>query len=84
MSKREIRRRHYRRRKAREVRKWKVWAYGPEDGWPGEERIGFYADTPQPCSCYMCGNPRYHFGELTRQEMRANESWQKGFDLCDG
>ncbi len=23
-----------------------------------------------PCSCYMCGNPRRHFDELTVQERR--------------
>lgn len=30
--------------------------------------------TRSPCSCYMCGNPRQHFGELTMQEKKANES----------
>ena len=29
--------------------------------------------TRQPCSCYMCGNPRKHFGELTRQEKKQDE-----------
>lgn len=24
--------------------------------------------TRKPCSCYMCGNPRKRFGEVTRQE----------------
>lgn len=23
------------------------------------------------CSCYMCGNPRRHFGDVTMQERRA-------------
>lgn len=27
-------------------------------------------NTPKPCSCPMCGNPRKHFGELTIQEKR--------------
>lgn len=27
-------------------------------------------NTPCPCSCWMCGNPRRYFGELTRQERR--------------
>lgn len=27
-------------------------------------------DTPCPCSCWMCGNPRRYFGELTPQERR--------------
>lgn len=25
------------------------------------------------CSCYMCGNPRRHFKEVTQQEKKANE-----------
>lgn len=28
-------------------------------------------DTPAVCSCWMCGNPRRHFGEQTIQERRA-------------
>ena len=35
------------------------------------KRIGSAAHTPKPCSCYMCGNPRKHFGEITRQEQKA-------------
>ena len=27
-------------------------------------------DTPCLCSCWMCGNPRRYFRELTRQERR--------------
>jgi hypothetical protein len=27
--------------------------------------------TRVPCSCPMCGNPRKHFGEVTRQEKLA-------------
>lgn len=34
-------------------------------------------DTPTPCSCCMCGNPRRHFNELTPQERRHNESWRE-------
>lgn len=25
------------------------------------------------CSCYGCGNPRRHFGLLTRQEIKAGD-----------
>ena len=32
----------------------------------GERHI---LNNRKPCSCYMCGNPRKHFGELTRQEL---------------
>ena len=27
----------------------------------------------QPCSCWMCGNPRRHFGKKTLQERIADE-----------
>lgn len=29
-------------------------------------------DTPTPCSCFMCGNPRKHWNESTRQEKSAD------------
>ena len=34
-------------------------------------RRGKAAKTPTPCSCFMCGNPRHHFKEVTMQEKRA-------------
>lgn len=30
--------------------------------------LGKVVDTPCPCSCWMCGNPRRHFKEVSRQE----------------
>ena len=33
--------------------------------------VGMTAHTPKCCSCYMCGNSRKHFGEITIQERRA-------------
>lgn len=33
--------------------------------------LGKVINTPTPCSCWMCGNPRRHSKELTRQERRA-------------
>jgi len=30
-----------------------------------------FIKTRVPCSCYMCGNPRKKFGEVTRQEILA-------------
>lgn len=52
--------------------------------WRGRgDRYGVYADngriaqrllyTRVPCSCFMCGNPRRHFGRRTRQELLAEE-----------
>lgn len=43
-----------------------------------KKRVAWYGDvrnyhTPKMCSCPMCGNPRRHFGELTRQERRQND-----------
>jgi hypothetical protein len=28
-----------------------------------------YASDRKPCSCFLCGNPRRHTGERTRQEV---------------
>lgn len=33
-------------------------------------RARYLLQTPHPCSCAMCGNPRRHFGERTVQERR--------------
>jgi len=33
-------------------------------------RKGILANTPKPCSCHMCGNPRKFFKEKTVQEKR--------------
>jgi hypothetical protein len=39
-------------------------------------RVGMYARTPKPCSCWMCGNPRRHHGEPTLRERRERgRSW---------
>lgn len=34
-------------------------------------------NTPTPCSCFMCGNPRRHFGEITLQERKAKLDYQE-------
>ena len=36
-------------------------------------RIGRHARTATLCSCWLCGNPRRHFGESTLQERRASQ-----------
>jgi len=46
-----------------------------------QESLSIYPDDPaakwanhlKGCSCYMCGNPRKYFNELTMQERKANE-----------
>ena len=55
-------------RKARKVLRAQGWV--PED-MPGYVRR--LLKTRVPCSCYMCGNPRRHFGTKTRQERIADE-----------
>ena len=42
-------------------------------GWAGESgrTLGLTYRTPKLCSCPMCGNPRKHFGLLTKQELVA-------------
>lgn len=39
--------------------------------------IGRHAQTPKPCSCEMCGNPRRHFAEPTIQERRAEQQEER-------
>ena len=34
-------------------------------------RLGWLAHTRTPCSCWMCGNRRRYWRELTLQEQRA-------------
>jgi hypothetical protein len=40
---------------------------------PSEKVVGQHAATPHNCSCYMCGNPRRFFREITFQEQKWNE-----------
>lgn len=37
-------------------------------------------NTPTPCSCWMCGNPRRTQGERTRQERSADEMRRSGLE----
>lgn len=43
-------------------------------------RACLWANTATSCSCYACGNPRVHFGEITAQEKRANISYRQQLD----
>ncbi len=40
------------------------------DGGEAEKRL---IKTRVPCSCLWCGNPRKHFGQVTRQEKKVTE-----------
>jgi len=65
------------------------WGYGHQ-GWRGHEVMskataGMVVETPTPCSCYMCGNPRRaHWANvweiLTIQEHKAYLSALDGFE----
>jgi len=63
--KRAVRRHHYKRLKKKRQNYWGKSL--------SAERIGFVVNTPHPCSCYLCGNPRKHFGQLTIQEIKQKE-----------
>lgn len=55
------RRRHARRMKAKARRIRPLNPHAEKD-----------ADHLASCSCPLCGNPRRHFGDLTRQEILAD------------
>jgi hypothetical protein len=65
MSKRALRRHHRARLRARRQRTL-PWVRGDA------RRLAQAIDTPVPCSCWMCGNPRRYFNEKTPQERRAD------------
>jgi len=37
------------------------------------EILAMAVNTPCSCSCFMCGNPRHKYNEITMQERKANE-----------
>ncbi len=43
-------------------------------------RAGQVVDTPTPCSCWMCGNPRRHLGERSLRERSADEVLRRWTD----
>lgn len=66
--KRSLRRHHATRRKAWAKRALRHYFLRPDE--PDAARVGLYARTPRPCSCWMCGNPRRYSGEKTVKERR--------------
>lgn len=65
-------RRHHQAR----LKKARRFLWGPRRDLHSEpgRAIGIAIDTPKPCSCWMCGNPRRYFGERSLQELRADEA----------
>ena len=47
------------------------WSFDPEQL---EVRRSARINTPTPCSCFMCGNERRHWGTSTLQERKHFES----------
>lgn len=68
MSRRAERRHHKDRVRSRALR---LFA-GPLSG-RNPDYAHVVADNITVCSCWMCGNPRRHYRELTIQERRADE-----------
>jgi len=64
MSKRAIRRHHETRIKQRVADYFGGYARGQA------RQLGKLSHARQPCSCWMCGNPRRWFGEMSLQERR--------------
>lgn len=64
-------------RSERRHREWRTKAkfYRKQRGhsaWPNDKRhAGMFAHHGKVCSCFMCGNPRRYYRELTMQERRA-------------
>lgn len=66
MRDREFRRQQYERMKTRALRDLR------QARWRSDARaVGKRVSTRQPCSCWMCGNPRRHFKQATMQEIRS-------------
>jgi hypothetical protein len=72
---RSIRRHHYRRIRRRRQSYWLATEM-PLD----RRRQGIASRTACVCSCRLCGNPRRFFGDRTRQERRAAESYASGLN----
>ena len=68
---RAIRRHHKSRMKAKARAIVKIWNASSGVKLP-IDKLEAHADHLKACSCYMCGNPRRHFGSSTIQELKWN------------
>lgn len=76
VSRRAIRRHHYERLK----NKWRKQLLENEqtkNAKDGGEIASRRVTTPTPCSCYMCGNPRHHFGARTLKERKEERNFME-------
>ncbi len=67
--KRALRRHHVARRKRWAARELAHIVEGHQ-GRSRRKTVGLLAETPKRCSCWMCGNPRRHFGEPSHREVQ--------------
>jgi len=63
--KRAVRRYHYYRLKKKRK---DYYGWGDYEYVMTPKQLGKVANTPTPCSCYCCGNPRKHWNAKTRSE----------------
>lgn len=54
---------------------WRMMREGAMFWYPDNRNAGTYANHGNPCSCWMCGNPRRKMQEPTMQERRTMEQW---------
>ncbi len=80
-------RRHHRDRLKKNRKHY--WGYG-EQGWRtaatamSEATAGIVINTPHPCSCWMCGNPRKVWKEITMQEKKALDNYKNNMEEIYG
>jgi len=48
------------------------------------KNLGHLAKNNTVCSCWMCGNPRKYFEELTVQERKFNQTYRKDAPVSYG
>lgn len=70
MDKRAVRRHHIKRLK--KARRYYMCALHRRDN---PKFIGILANTAALCSCYMCGNPRRMWGQISLDEMISNQDF---------
>ena len=84
MSKRAERRHHYQRLKEKRIRD-NYWGFGSWRNGYDDSQVGYAANTPKPCSCYMCRNPRHNswatrLERMTRQELKSEVDYNQQLD----
>jgi uncharacterized protein YegJ (DUF2314 family) len=66
-------RRHQRQRAKDRALRYLRGIISSDPHWITPALVARYAVDRAPCSCWMCGNPRRFYGEVTTQELRASD-----------